>query len=244
MGSLGADIRAELAAERQRNKFASKRNASVALSGGHSSDKWRGVMLDAKLKHRTELKTAAAWHKLGFAKRTLGKTPCDRPVDYIMRIHASDMSRQRFIDEFERPAKPVVISGLTDNWPANKDWTLPNILEKYGECKLKCGEDDDGYAIRVKAKHFIEYMKHPDQIDDSPLYIFDGTFGDDKVAKDILNSYSPPVYFRNTLFEMVDEDNRPPYRWFLLGPKRSGTTVHIDPLGTSAWNSIISGAKR
>ncbi len=129
-------------------------------------------------------------------------------------------------------------------WPALERWKLDNLQNdpELRERPLKCGEDDDEHSIRIKLKHFMKYLHN--NIDDSPLYIFEGSFDEDRLAKSLLQDYRVPSYFNEDLFHLVGEKRRPPYRWFLVGPERSGTCVHIDPLATSAWNTLIEGKKR
>jgi histone arginine demethylase JMJD6 len=133
----------------------------------------------------------------------------------------------------------------TKPWEALEKWTLDALGDASCELRersFKCGEDDDENSIRMRLKYFLQYTKY--NHDDSPLYIFDTRFDEDRVAKQLLSHYKVPSYFDEDLFKLVGEKRRPPYRWWLIGPERSGTTVHIDPLATSAWNTLIVGRKR
>ena len=70
---------------------------------------------------------------------------------------------------------------------------------------------------------------------------FDSHFGER--APEMLRNYQIPPYFAEDLFRLGG-DRRPPHRWIVFGPYRSGSGIHIDPLGTSAWNMLLHGHKR
>ncbi|KAL9695607.1 hypothetical protein quinque_014892 [Culex quinquefasciatus] len=136
--------------------------------------------------------------------------------DNVERIHVDEVSPEQFIERYESIYKPVVIEGVQNGWKALEKWTTGRLAKKYRNQKFKCGEDNDGYSQLRRA---------------SP-------------AEKLLEDYDIPVYFRDDLFKHAGEERRPPYRWFVMGPGRSGTGIHIDPLGTSAWNALVKGHKR
>lgn len=210
---------------------------------------WERRANRCKKKHRPKL---SSWSKEGWAsyprrekfeslkKKFLEQGLSECPVD---SREASELSVQEFINKYEVPMKAVIIRNIPQHcsWPAHEKWNFERLSKKLGRRYFKVGEDDDGYSLKMRLKHFLKYLKF--NKDDSPLYIFDSRFENDSESKSLLDDYKVPPYFPEDLFSMVGEKRRPPYRWFLVGPARSGTTVHIDPLGTSAWNTVLIGLK-
>ena len=98
---------------------------------------------------------------------------------------------------------------------------------------MKIAESDSGKKIKIKLKDYILYLQH--QKDDSPLYLFENCDTNKKIKK----KYEVPKFFKEDFFNYINDKNWPPFRWLLIGPKRSGTTIHKDPLNTSAWNTSL-----
>ena len=202
---------------------------------------------EIKLKHRSSL-ALEDWHKDRYFEKQ--GYVCDRILrgqdptfrDTIERVNVDEVSMEEFLERYERGSKPVIITGVAERWPARREWQIEQLLQQYGTGRFKIGESDSGRKLRVTMSEFIEYMFG--NKDDSPLYLFESSLEDHEIAKNMLKQYAPPKYFAKNYFGLLPEDEMPPHRWFLMGPKRSGTEIHQDPLGTSAWNSSVMGHKR
>ncbi len=146
---------------------------------------------------------------------------------------------------FEAANVPAVIRGAMDTWGAMSEggrWTFQSFLERFGETMFRFS---DTHGAMMSFGTYVGYCHDPmlGVADDSPLAVYDSEFGDDEPTRVLLEEYEVPGCFSDDLFGYVKGD-KPPYRWILLGPTRSGTGLHIDPLYTNAWVALISGCKR
>lgn len=163
-------------------------------------------------------------------------------VDTIERVSYGELNEQQFMERFEYGSRPCIIQNVADNWPGLTEWRMNRLIERFGDSKFKIGESDSGRKLKVTMKTYMEYVLYGR--DDSPLYLFESSLEEHPEAKVMQNDYTKPKFFDHNLFSLLPEDEMPPHRWFLIGPKRSGSEIHQDPLGTSAWNTSVQGFKR
>ncbi|GMH39012.1 hypothetical protein BSKO_06910 [Bryopsis sp. KO-2023] len=161
----------------------------------------------------------------------------DPPSCSIERVDGRSILPEMFFECFDRLGKPALIDDLQTDWGAMR-WTLNGLEEKFGELRFSINCPGKT-SVKMELKNFLRYMEV--QHDENPLYLFDGEFGES--CPEMLQDYRVPSIFPEDFFNKL-ATSRPPYRWVLIGPPRSGSIWHIDPTATSAWNSLISGRKR
>lgn len=214
----------------------------------------------AKRAVRPELSVSGGgWSRFGHAANP--SLLCVSDVDdSLPRVDCRSVSVEAFRRDFEEPRRPCVLLHATDGWPAaqrggaaaggdcDRAWTWDGLRRRFGAHRFKVGADDEGCAVRLPLAHFVDYVFDASRAgacaDDSPLYIFDGSFADKPGSKALASDYSVPSFFPEDLFALAGPKRRPPHRWLVLGPRRSGSGCHVDPLATGAWNALLQGRKR
>ncbi|WAQ89319.1 hypothetical protein PtA15_11A6 [Puccinia triticina] len=142
---------------------------------------------------------------------------------------------------FQLPNKPTILKGLIEEWPAysrssSHCWTLESLTKRYPNLEFRAESTLTTLA---------DYREYHDNclLDESPIYLFDSQFVEkSSIKRGLGEDFFVPRIFEQDLFSCLG-DQRPDYRWLIIGPARSGSTWHIDPNGTSAWNAVITGRK-
>ena len=170
------------------------------------------------------------------------QVPPDKAVE---RMHYEECNKELH-PIFEQQNRPVVLDGCTSDWTAMESCRFSRLVERFGHLHWRFS---DTHAETMTLATYQKYISCIEGLtDDAPLAIYDSQFGYDERSV-ILDEYDVPACFDTDLFELItpqeeNDQQRPPFRWILIGPARSGTGLHIDPVGTHAWVTLVEGCKR
>ncbi|KAI9140090.1 hypothetical protein BKA69DRAFT_1029868 [Paraphysoderma sedebokerense] len=141
---------------------------------------------------------------------------------------------EHFKLRYELTNTPVLLRNIIDNWAALRKWSDWDFwTENYGDMLFRAE------AVELRIRDYITYLLGSPH-DEAPVYLFDKNFA--ARAPKLCQDWEVPEMFREDLFSVLGP-NRPDYRWIIIGPERSGSTMHKDPNSTSAWNAVIKGEK-
>jgi hypothetical protein len=164
------------------------------------------------------------------------------------------------------PALPVAAGGAG----GARGWTVEGLAARLGQQQVQCGDDEHGEVVTLPFAAFVhDYLRAG--ADRNPMILFDSLLlqtggGAEASARRMeaeriprrpvprpgpgplpplqADFVVPAIFGADDYLGTLGELERPPYRWFLLAPARSGSSVHTDPMGTQAWNALLAGAKR
>ncbi len=60
-------------------------------------------------------------------------------TDGLERVDGSTLTLEQFVQRYEAPRRPVMLTGLCGGWRAAQEWTPDRLLERLGDCKFKVG---------------------------------------------------------------------------------------------------------
>lgn len=193
------------------------------------------------------------------------KFPCDIPRRAWPEFTAEDFER-----DFNKPHRPVIVSGMMEGWPAH-EW----VSEKGSDNWLYLRLAQSIVRSLMRRAHGIA----PSDADFSgsgsagslfgvPPFKDGATLDNQYINLDDINlayrqpltvGYLPPDLVQRSLLETAqcfpsksDYTNATAQqaafhihsRWLLVSAAGSGSGWHIDPWNTSAWNALLHGRKR
>ncbi len=164
---------------------------------------------------------------------------------------AKDLTIEKFLTEYEEKNIPVVVSKATTSWPAVQKWNKDYLISQTKGITFRATSGAAPLPAQFTMESYASYCDSATE--EAPLYLFDRTFS--STCPQLLRDFEGPLrhscpFFDDNalhghdLFSLLGKGKRPDHRWIIIGPKRSGSSFHIDPNATHAWNAPIRGRKR
>ncbi|PFH33408.1 histone lysine demethylase JMJD6b [Besnoitia besnoiti] len=91
--------------------------------------------------------------------------------DTLERVSAKELSVEDFVERYEKPNKPVVVTDLVPQWKAFGKWNEAYFRRHFSRVRFNAGAASD-----LPLETFYDYAHA--NIDEAPLFIFDPNFGE------------------------------------------------------------------
>lgn len=159
----------------------------------------------------------------------------------VLRRHK--LSRDEFLDAYYSAGRPVIITGMLDDWPARRKWSLDYFKQRCGEreVEIQFGRDADAqYELRKTAHRktmlfgdYVEMVRHAERSND--FYMTAYNEGKNRAALDALwqDIVQIPEY-------LDGNGSTQGFLWF--GPAGTITPFHHDL--TNNFMAQVLGRKR
>lgn len=153
------------------------------------------------------------------------------------------LPREEFLEDYYSTNRPVIITGMMDDWPAMQKWNLDYFLEKFGEREVEvqygrtAGDDyeieREKYLTKVKFSEFVNQVR------------------DAGVTNDFYLTANNTPHNKKTLIELWDDIRQVPEYldgrdrlngFFWMGPAGTVTPFHHDL--TNNFMAQVLGRKR
>ena len=133
----------------------------------------------------------------------------------------SGLSKKEFLNEYLRPSLPVVLTDMTEDWPALNKWTFDFFKTQYGDIKVPVysgnySKPGPGYMASDKEMKFSEFLEATESGNsDLRLFLFDMF----DPAPELRDDFQFPTVMRGFI-------KRFPFMFF--GGAGSEVTMHYD----------------
>lgn len=153
----------------------------------------------------------------------------------IPRCHQPTI--EEFEERFAVPGLPVILTGITDHWPA-RSWTPEKMAERLGDVQVEV-TPKNSTVEGTKSLSFANYVQRVLEGASEGDYLTSWCFRRD--YPELLADFEVPLYFQDDWLEELPTLND--MMWLFLGAEGSGMGLHQDLGHTAAWNAQVTGLK-